>query len=109
MKNDTINISQIVKNVYHSSKDSKYAVCWIKDEIKGIEVNNVLYKNISNSIFFLDNKVDWKLYPGKKGINAGYLLELSPQVLSNPLLSKLHINKVRLFNSETIPLFKLSP
>lgn len=109
MKNDTINISQIVKNVYHSSKDFKYAVCWIKDEIKGIEVNNVLYKNISNSIFFLDNKVDWKLYAGKKGINSGYLLELSPQVLSNPLLSKLHINKVRLFNSETIPLFKLSP
>ena len=31
------------------------------------------------------------------------------QTYSNPLLSKLHINQVRLFNSGTIPLFKLSP
>ena len=109
MKNDTINISRIVKNVSHSSNDSGYAVCWIKDEIKGVDIDGVLYPNISNSVIFLDKKVQWKLYTKHDGVNAGYLLQLSHEILSNPLLSKLHINKVRLFNSGTIPLFKLSP
>ena len=109
MKNDTINISRIVKNVSHSSNDSDYAVCWIKDEIKGVDIDGVLYPNISNSVIFLDKKVQWKLYTKHDGVNAGYLLQLSHEILSNPLLSKLHINKVRLFNSGTIPLFKLSP
>ena len=49
MKNDTINISRIVKNVSHSSNDSGYAVCWIKDEIKGVDIDGVLYPNISIS------------------------------------------------------------
>ena len=62
MKNDTIKISKIVKNVSPSTDDSNYAVCWVKDEIKGVEIDGVLYPNISNSIFFLDNKVQWKLY-----------------------------------------------
>ncbi|TDT47186.1 AraC-like DNA-binding protein [Maribacter spongiicola] len=109
MKNDTINISKIVKNVSHESNISDYTVCWIKDEIKGIEIDGVLYANISNSIFFLDKKVQWKLYVKEDAENAGYLLQLSQEVLSHPLLSKLHINKVRLFNTDTIPLFKLSP
>lgn len=109
MKNDTINISKIVKNVSHSTDDSDYAVCWVKDEIKGVEIDGVLYPNISNSIFFLDNKLQWKLYTRENSVNAGYILQLSQEILSNPLLSKLHINQVRLFNSGTIPLFKLSP
>ena len=46
MKNDTINISKIVKNVSHSTDDSDYAVCWVKDEIKGVEIDGVLYPNI---------------------------------------------------------------
>jgi AraC family transcriptional activator of pobA len=109
LENDTINISKIVKNVSRFSDDSKYAVCWVKDEIKGIEVDGVFYPNISNSIFFLDNKVQWKLHTNEDAVNAGYLLQLSKEVLNHPLLSKMHINKVRLFNSGTIPLFKLSP
>lgn len=109
MKNDTIHISKIVKNVSHTSNVSDYTVCWIKDEIKGIEVDGILYANISNSIFFLDKKMQWKLYVKEGAPNTGYLLQLSQEVLSHPLLSKLHINKVRLFNSGTVPLFKLSP
>ncbi|WP_437370621.1 hypothetical protein [Maribacter litoralis] len=109
MKNDTIHISKIIKNVPHTINDADYTVCWIKDEIKGIEIDGVLYGNISNSIFFLDNKMQWKLYVKEGAPNTGYLLQLSQEVLSHPLLSKLHINKVRLFNSGTVPLFKLSP
>ena len=109
MKNDGIHISKIIKNVSYKPQDDFYTVCWVKDEIKGIEIDGKQYSNISNAIFFLDNKLGWKLHKKEGSDNSGYILQLSKEILNNPLLSKLHINKVRLFNSETIPLFKLSP
>lgn len=83
MDNDSIKIWKIVNNVSKFSVDSKFADCWVKDQIKGIEVDDVLYSNISNFIFFWDNKVQWKIYTSDDALNAGYLLQLSNEVLMN--------------------------
>lgn len=109
MNAGTILISQIIENVDYSPKRNLYTVCWVKHEIKGIEVDGIWYPNLSNSIFFLDNKFKWKLFTKENSNYSGYILQMSKEVLNHPLLSKLHINKVRLFNSGTVPLFKLSP
>ncbi|MGB5420305.1 helix-turn-helix domain-containing protein [Algibacter sp.] len=109
MKPDSINITQITKEttVKHHSND--FAVCWIKNDVEGIEIDHVLYKNVSNSIFFIDPKYQWKILKKDNSTSSGYVLYLASEVLDNPILSNLHINKVRLFNSGEIPLFKLSP
>jgi AraC-like DNA-binding protein len=109
MKPDSINITQIIKETTLKHHSDDFAVCWIKNEVKGIEIDDVLYKNISNSIFFLDPKYQWKILKKDSSTSSGYVLYLATEVLNNPILSNLHINKIRLFNSGEIPLFKLSP
>ncbi|NNC70137.1 MAG: AraC family transcriptional regulator [Flavobacteriaceae bacterium] len=109
MKPDAVNITQIIKEISNKSNSDRFAVCWIKNEIEGIEIDHVYYKNVSNSIFFLDPKCQWKISKKDGSSSSGYILYLSNEVLNNPALSNLHINKVRLFNSGEIPLFKLSP
>jgi AraC-like DNA-binding protein len=109
MIEDSINISQIIKEITVKPNSENYAFCWIKNKIKGIEINGVFYKDVSNSIFFLDPRHQWKVLKKDSSTSAGYILYLSKTVLNNPALSNLHINKVRLFNSGEIPLFKLSP
>ena len=109
MKPDSINIIQIIKETTLKHNSNAFAICWIKNEIKGFEIDHVLYKNVSNSIFFLEPKLQWKIFKQKNTISSGYILYLSGEVLNNPILSNLHINQVRLFNSHEIPLFKLSP
>jgi AraC-like DNA-binding protein len=109
MIEDSINISQIIKDVTIKPNSNNYAVCWIKNRVTGIEINGILYKDVSNSIFFLDPKLQWRILKKDSSTSSGYILYLSKAVLNNPALSNLHINKVRLFNSGEIPLFKLSP
>lgn len=109
MKADSINISQILKGTTLKPKGEHYAVCWIKEKVKILEIDKRIYKNVSNSIFFIDPKYSWKIVK-KDGVSAaGYILYLSKEILNEPLLNNLHINTVRLFNSGEIPLFKLSP
>ncbi|MBT8300412.1 MAG: helix-turn-helix domain-containing protein [Maribacter sp.] len=109
MKPDSVIISQILNEITSKQSSDSFAICWIKNEVQGIEVDHVLYKNVSNSIFFLDPKIQWKIIKKESFISSGYILYLSKEVLNNPTLSNLHINEVRLFNSGEIPLFKLSP
>ena len=109
MKSDAVKINQITKEITPKANANDFSVCWIKNEVEGIEIDKVLYKNVSNSILFLDPKFNWKIINKEGNTAAGYILHLSKEVLNNPLLSNLHINKVRLFNSGEIPLFKLSP
>ena len=109
MQPNSINISQIIKESTPKPNSDDYAVCWIKNEVEGIEINQVLYKNVSNSIFFLHPKFQWNIFKKDSSTSSGYILYMSKEVLDNPVLSNLHINKVRLFNSGEIPLFKLSP
>ncbi|MBT8314420.1 MAG: helix-turn-helix domain-containing protein [Maribacter sp.] len=109
MKQGSVNISQIIKEVTLKSSSDSFAVCWIKNEVEGVEIDHVYHENVSNSIFFLDAKLQWKILKKDSSTSAGYILYLSKEILNNPSLSNLHINKVRLFNSGEIPLFKLSP
>lgn len=109
MKPDSINITQINKEVTLKQYNDDFAVCWIKNEVKGIEINDVLYKDVSNSILFLDPKYKWKILKKDSSTSSGYVLHLGREVLNHPILSNLHINKVRFFTASEIPLFKLSP
>lgn len=109
MKPDSINITQIIKETTLKHNSDDFAVCWIKNEVEGIEIDHVLYKNVSNSIFFLDPRSQWKILKSNSSTSYGYILYLASEVLNNPILSNLHINKVRLFNSDEILVFKLSP
>lgn len=109
MNTDSINITQIIEETTAKLSNDGFAVCWVKDEIDGIEIDHILYKNVSNSIFFIDSKYDWTVFKKNNLKSCGYILYLTNEVLDSPILSKLHINKVRLFSSGQVPLFKLSP
>ncbi|MFD1162354.1 helix-turn-helix domain-containing protein [Hwangdonia seohaensis] len=109
MEPDAVNITQIINKKTLKHRRDDFAVCWIKREVNGIKIDDVLYKNVSNSIFFIDPKYQWKILKKCNTYSSGYILYLAKEVLNSPVLSNLHINKVRLFNSGEIPLFKLSP
>ncbi|ULC60016.1 helix-turn-helix domain-containing protein [Flaviramulus sp. BrNp1-15] len=109
MKNQSVSISQIIKETTKKPDSDTYAVCWIKAKVNRIKINGTTYKNVSNSIFFIDPKFNWKIFKKNAKTSSGYILYLTQEVLNNPILSNLHINKVRLFNSGETPLFKLSP
>lgn len=109
MKPNAVKISQITDETTANNATTSFAVCWIKNEIEGIKIDDVLYSNVSNAIFFLDPKFRWKILKKDGTPTAGYILYLTNDVLNHPMLSNLHINKVRLFNAGEIPLFKLSP
>ncbi len=86
-----------------------YTFCWIQKEVNGIEIDGVHYTDISGSILFLDPKYHWKIFKNNTTASSGYTLYLSKEILNEPILSKLHINEVRLFNSGRIPKINLSP
>ncbi|MBU2949454.1 helix-turn-helix domain-containing protein [Tamlana agarivorans] len=109
MKPNAIKISKIVADTCSGLDKTNYVVCWIKDEVLQLEIDRVIYKNVSNSIFFLNPIHEWEILKKGNTFSSGYILYLSHEVLDSPVLSHLHINKVRLFSSDDIPLFKLSP
>ncbi len=109
MSPDTVNIVQILREISSKKETDKFTVCWIKNEVKGVEIDAVLYKDVSNSIFFLDPIHHWNIIKKADNNSAGYVLSLSKEVLNHPAFKNLHINKVRLFHSGEIPVFKLSP
>ncbi|GLU43605.1 AraC family transcriptional regulator [Allomuricauda sp. NBRC 101325] len=109
MKPDSINIVQIIHETTQKERAEDFAVCWIKDEVETIEIDHVPYKNVSNSIYFINPKHEWKVLKKDSTSSCGYILYLAPEVLNQPSLSHLHINQVRIFNGGEIPLFKLSP
>lgn len=109
MKVGEVNISKITKAITTSQRQSSYAVCWIKNEVIDVEIDNVFCEDLSNSIFFLKPNCHWKIIKNDNLSHAGYVLYLTREILNHPQLSKLHINQIRLFSQDEIPLFKLSP
>lgn len=107
---ESVSVTQILEE--RTSSDDfgeSFAVCCLKSEVSGIEINGILHENVSNSILFLDPNHKWTIFKKDSSRLSGYILHLTNEVLNNPILSNLHINKVRLFNSGEIPLFQLSP
>jgi len=109
MKPNSVSISQIIKQTTSKHQGDYFTVCWIKNEVTGIEINRVLHKHVSNTIFFLAPQYQWKIVKKDSTSSAGYMLSLAHEILNNPMLSKLYINKVRLLHASEIPIIKLSP
>ena len=61
MSLNPISIAPIINKTTLKNKGDYYSVCWIKDDIASIEIDKKVYKNISNSIFFLNARIDWKI------------------------------------------------
>ncbi|RRQ50457.1 AraC family transcriptional regulator [Maribacter algicola] len=102
-----------IEPIIHKKTVKKYAgcfaVCLLKNNIDWIKIDGETYMNAANTIFFLHPKTDWEISKRKSDISNGYILYLTPEILNNPLLSKLHINEVRLFSGEEIPKINLAP
>ncbi len=109
MSTNAINISPITNKITLKKKGDFYSVCWIKDDVSAIEIDKVVYKNISNSIFFLNSRVDWKIKKKTTSSSSGYVLYLPKEILNNPMLSQLHISEVVLFSKNEIPKINLAP
>ena len=109
MHSESINIFRITNDITEKPKDGMLYVCWIQDDIEGLEVDGKRHKNVSNTISFLNRNHDWKILKGENSQASGYIMSMHPDVLNNPVLSKLHINELRLFNGEDIPIINLSP
>jgi AraC-like DNA-binding protein len=106
---DNIKISRINNEVSSKQEDDAYAVCWVKNEVEGIEIDGILYKNVSNAIFFLNPVFDWKIIKRDDATSSGYVVFLPQKTLDHPIFKNLHINEIRLFNTGEIPKINLTP
>ena len=104
-----IKISKITDAETSNLHEGSYAICWIKNEIQGIEINNVRYENATNAIYFLDPAFNWKIIKGKTDSSAGYVLYLPRKTLDHPTFKNLHISEVRFFSAGEIPKINLTP
>ncbi|MEP2772971.1 MAG: helix-turn-helix domain-containing protein [Fulvivirga sp.] len=105
----SVEISQIINAETVHLKPGYFAVCWIKNEIQGIQVDDKSYHNISNSIFFLAPHNYWKIIKSESSISSGLILYLAPSIFNDPRLNRLHINEVSILSSNEIPMIKLAP
>lgn len=109
MGTDPVNIIRITKEVTEKPAENLLYVVWVQEEIKGIEIDGTFHGNMANAILFLNAKHYWKILQEKDTPSPGYILSMKPEVLNNPMLSKLQINELRLFNSKEIPKINLTP
>ncbi|MDW7692203.1 helix-turn-helix domain-containing protein [Flammeovirgaceae bacterium SG7u.111] len=106
---ESIKIAPIIQKSTTKTEPNHYSVCWIQNGVQSIEINNVLYKDVSNAIFFMNPSFDWKIVKTNTSASSGYVLSLPQKTLDNPALSNLHINEVRLFANDEIPKINLAP
>ena len=104
-----IQISKIVNKNTSKQNNESYAVCWIREKVAAIEVNQVEYLNVSNSVFFFNPEYEWKVIKKDSMSSSGYILYLPKSTLEDPSFKNLHITEVRLFSSEIIPRIALAP
>lgn len=99
-----------INSEYSSVQDNSfYTVCMIQNNTVDFEINEKLYQNISNSIFFITPTFKWKIIPKDTFKASGYILFLPKQILNHPTFKNLDINHVRLSSTEKIPKFKIAP
>jgi AraC-like DNA-binding protein len=109
MNPDNIKISRITSAAVLHANTNFYAVCWIKEEVEGIEIDSVLYPNVANAVFFFNPVFDWKIIKKKAHNSSGYVLYLPSRILDHPIFKNLHISEVRLFSTGEIPKINLTP
>ena len=109
MNINNIKISRILNKTTSNRDADSYAVCWVQNEIKGIEINKTLYSNVSNAVFFLNTDYDWKILKNDTTTSSGFVLHIPKEILNHPTFKNLHITEVRLFSTNEIPKINLSP
>jgi AraC-like DNA-binding protein len=109
MNSNSIKISKISSKSTLKREEDNYSVCLLNSGIDSIKIDGTSYKNVSNSIFFLHPRNHWEITKKDTLSTSGYVLYLPKQILDNPLLSKLHINEVRLFANDEIAKINLAP
>ncbi|MGB3585803.1 MAG: AraC family transcriptional regulator [Tunicatimonas sp.] len=109
MNPTSIKISRITDEIHSDSAAETYAVCWVKDKVEGLEINDKVYYDAANAVFFLAPDHRWRILKGKTTASSGYVLYLPRKVMDHPIFKNLHISEIRLFNSEDIPKITLTP
>lgn len=108
--NDHIKISKITgEKIYESLAGGYYSIIWIRGTVEGIQIDDTLCENISNTMFFLAPKHQWKIFNCSNLASKGYALYLSDTILNEPFLSRLQINEIRVLHSDTIHRAQIAP
>ncbi|TPV32749.1 helix-turn-helix domain-containing protein [Paucihalobacter ruber] len=109
MNSDTIKISRITKKITSKQKEDCCVLCWVKNEVEALIINQQQYRNIANSIFFLGPELQWQILNNDHFTSNGYIIYLPKSILNNPIFKNLHINEVRFFSNGEIPKINLAP
>ena len=109
MNIEGIKIRRILSKKTSKQNVDCYAVCWIQNGVQKIEIDKTFYKNVSNSVFFLDPSFDWTIFRNQTNTSSGYVLYIPKNILNHPTFKNLHITEIRLFKSNEIPKIKLAP
>ncbi len=109
MNIDTIKITRILRKTTSKQNVDCYAVCWVQNGARGIEINKTLYTNVSNSVFFLNPGYDWKILKKDTTSSSGYVLYIPKNILNHPIFKNLQITEIRLLNTNEIPKINLTP
>jgi hypothetical protein len=109
MNLNAIKIAQILNKTTCSPSDGSYSICWIQNQVKGIEINNTLYRNVSNAVFFLHPGFNWKILKSNSAVSSGYVLHLPTNIFNHPTFKNLQITEIRLLYTREIPKINLSP
>ncbi len=109
MSVNAIHIESILNKSISGLNDGSYAVCWIQNEERDIVINNTLYENVSNTVFFLNPNFNWEILKKDFAPLSGYVLFLPGDILNHPTFKNLHITEIRILNSTEIPRLNLSP
>lgn len=104
-----IKISKLAREEMIKPKGKFYSVIWIIGNIKELIVDNLEFKNINNTMFFINPKFQWRIVKGEADTSRGYVLNLSDTILDEPFLQGLQINEIRILHSDAIHRAQIAP
>lgn len=104
-----LKISQIVDRETENPLGDFYSVVLLTSNVQAMIVDGEKYKDVSNSIFFLNPRHTWKIVKRHKKSPSGYIMNLSGQILNEPGLNKLKVNEMRILQSDVVHKTQLSP
>lgn len=99
---DHIKISKIAKQKISNPEGDFYSIIWIIGSVKGVIVDDYKFKDITNTMFFLNPKFHWKIVKGGGTSSKGFVMNLSDTILNEPFLKNLQINEIRILHSDII-------
>lgn len=105
---DHIRVDRIVSDKSANAHQSFYTVFWIHGDIDSLTVDGVRYTELQDAVLFMNHKHNWQIRT-KTGKNAGFIIQMSEQILNRPELSQLQINEVRILDTETVHRAVLTP